>query len=175
MLTIKPAGTGDIPALTSLLNQAYRGESSRKGWTHEADLLTGTIRADEAMLRELIADKESVILKCEDESGNIAGCVYLKKHSRRLYLGMLSVNPALQGRGIGKMFLQKAEAYARAVGCEIIFMQVISARQDLMAWYLRHGYRPTGERKPFEVDPKYGIPVKPLEFLILEKNLNSIG
>ncbi len=173
MSTITAATPADIPALAELLNQAYRGDASRQGWTHEADLLQGTIRTDEAELARLIAAADGDILKCEDDTGALLGCVHLKKHGERLYLGMLSVRPTLQGQGIGKLFLKKAEEYALAKGCHTIFMQVITERTELNEWYFRHGYRPTGERKPFEVDSKYGVPVRPLEFMILEKRIGS--
>ena len=171
MLSISAATTADIPALTHLLNQAYRGDAARQGWTFESDLLQGDIRTDEDTLAGLISDEDGDILKCEDETGALLGCVHLKKHGQRLYLGMLSVRPALQGRGVGKMFLSQAEDYAQERGCRTIFMQVISEREELTAWYVRHGYRATGERKPFEVDPKYGVPARPLEFMILEKQI----
>ena len=40
-VSIAPATEEDIPALNKLVNRAYRGDSSRKGWTTEADLLDG--------------------------------------------------------------------------------------------------------------------------------------
>jgi hypothetical protein len=51
-------------------------------------------------------------------------------------------------------------------------MTVISVREELISWYLRHGYRLTGERKPFVVpDVRWGIPKQPLEFVVLEKEV----
>ena len=44
-LSISKAGEKDIAALVTLINKAYRGETSRKGWTTEADFLNG-IRID---------------------------------------------------------------------------------------------------------------------------------
>ncbi len=44
----------DIPDLLQLINSAYRGEEAKKGWTHEADLIEGSIRTDEASLLQLI-------------------------------------------------------------------------------------------------------------------------
>ncbi len=44
----------DINQLLLLINSAYRGEEAKKGWTHEADLIEGSIRTDEAMLLELL-------------------------------------------------------------------------------------------------------------------------
>jgi hypothetical protein len=50
------ATENDIPALDQLVNGAYRGEGSKKGWTTEADLLGG-IRTDADGLRKMMADQ----------------------------------------------------------------------------------------------------------------------
>jgi hypothetical protein len=95
-----PATLHDIPALLRLINSAYRGEPSRQGWTTEADLISGDIRTDAADLAELLARPDAVIFKATTETGLLGGCVFLEKRSHRLYLGMLSVLPELQGHGI---------------------------------------------------------------------------
>lgn len=83
---------------------------------------------------------------------------------------MLSVKPSTQAQGIGKKLLGAAEGYARQVNCGTITMNVIDGRQELIDWYIRHGYHLTGERKPFIVpDERWGIPKKHLEFVLLEK------
>ena len=170
-MKIFPANLKDVPALKKLLDSAYRGEESKKGWTTEADLLSGEVRTDEATLSKIIAEENSVILKYEGDANQILGCVHLKKNGDRLYLGMLSVSPTQQGKGIGKMFLKKAEEHALEIGCSKIYMQVISVRKELNDWYMRHGFAPTGERFPFDVDEKYGVQAQPLEFMILEKEV----
>ncbi|MBV9987488.1 MAG: hypothetical protein JO301_07405 [Chitinophagaceae bacterium] len=74
---ILPATPTDAAALSVLVNSAYRGEGSKKGWTTEADLLGGQ-RTDEATLREMISAAGNTILKYLDEKGQPAGCVYLQ-------------------------------------------------------------------------------------------------
>ena len=158
----------DIQSLDSLVNSAYRGESSKKGWTTEADLLDG-LRIDPATLKKLINEPESVILKYTGDTGLLEGCVYLKQKSNQLYLGMLTVSPNLQGKGIGKKLLEAAEKHALKIGSHSIIMTVISVRQELIAWYQRQGYHLTGTTEPFPTDPKFGLPKQPLVFLVLEK------
>ncbi|MBK6930885.1 MAG: GNAT family N-acetyltransferase [Saprospirales bacterium] len=165
------AAPADIQEMLRLINRAYRGEPSRAGWTTEADYLAGDIRSDPDDLAEHMNRPAAVFLKVDDGTGAIAGCVFLEKHAARLYLGMLSVWPEMQNRGIGKLLLDGAEAQARAFGCSSIYMQVISLRTELLEWYERHGYSPTGERKPFVSPLKFGVPQVPLEFVILEKML----
>jgi ribosomal protein S18 acetylase RimI-like enzyme len=119
----------------------------------------------------MINNKQGVILKCTDEENTLLGCVFLEQQGQQLYLGMLTVQPSIQTKGIGKRLLHAAEAYAHEHDCNAIVMTVISVRHELIAWYERHGYRPTGDKKPFPNDPRFGIPKQPLEFIVLYKPL----
>jgi ribosomal protein S18 acetylase RimI-like enzyme len=155
-----------------LINSAYRGEEAKKGWTHEADLIDGTIRTDATSLEQLIQKPNAVILKYELD-GKLAGCVFLEKKADRLYLGMLSVSPQIQAQGIGKKLLKAAEEHAKEVGCAVIEMTVISVRRELIAWYERNGYTDSGKREPFPDDGKFGNPREQLEFIYMEKQVDS--
>lgn len=167
---ITPASAEDVPVLNRLVNSAYRGESSRKGWATEADLIDGT-RIDEAAMLDLIRDKNTTILKYV-ENNEILGCVELRIENESLYLGMLTVNPDLQAKGIGKILMTAGEDFGRRNNCKKVKMTVVSVRDKLIAWYERHGYSLTGERKPFKMpDERFGIPRQPLEFVVMEKNL----
>lgn len=170
-MPVEKATIQDIPALVALVNSAYRGDASKKGWTTEADLLLGELRTDEASLRQLFVNSDDCVLKYTVDDGRIAGCVHLQKQGDKLYLGMLSVNPLLQAGGIGKQLLQAAELHAKKTGCHTITMTVISARKELIAWYMRRGYLLTGLNKPFPVDEKYGVPTQELLFEVLEKEI----
>jgi N-acetylglutamate synthase-like GNAT family acetyltransferase len=169
-MSIRTATSNDIPALDVLVNSAYRGDSSRQGWTTEADFLDG-IRTDADSLQEMMQQPGTVILVLENENGVVEACVYLKKENDKMYLGMLTVSPVLQGKGTGKVLLRAAEQYAQEQGCIAVTMTVISIRHELIAWYERHGYHNTGETKPFPTDVKFGIPKQPLEFIVMEKRL----
>ncbi len=160
----------DAPAITRLLNRSYRGESSRQGWTTEADLIAGETRTNTEQVAALIAQPNSVFLVLKAE-GEVLGCVNLQQQDQRLYFGMFSVEPGRQGMGLGKRLMQAAEAYARSQGCHSVYMSVISVRTELINWYQRHGYQATGERKPFVEDGISGKHLRPLEFLMLEKML----
>lgn len=160
----------DIPALVCLLNKAYRGPESQKGWTSEAHLIDGETRTDEQELLELISNPASVFLKFTSASGQLQGCVNLRNEGTDLYLGMLGVDPSAQGSGIGKQLLVAAETHARQIGCSRIHITVISMRQELADWYMRHGYSDTGERIPFiESMERSGAHLQPLEFMVMEK------
>lgn len=167
---ITKATLQDIPALTILINSAYRGETSKKGWTTEANLLEGK-RTNEEELTETLLDPKNTILKFTDND-IIIGSVLLIEKGHQLYLGMLTVSPELQNSGIGKKLLAEAENHAKALGLSSIIMTVISVREELVAWYKRHGYVDTGEREAFpESEIHVTISEKPLEFIYLEKKI----
>ena len=170
-MSISIAQTRDIPALVSLMDNAYRGEVSRQGWTSEADLFTGDKRTDDETLAKLINKPGAIFLKYTNESGFLEGCVFLHKKESRLYLGMFSVSPAAQGKGIGKRLLHAADEHAKEQHCSLIYMTVITVRKDLIAWYEKNGYQRTGKVLPFPVDERFGIPTQPLELIVLEKQV----
>ncbi len=166
----KPA---DIAAIVELVNSAYRGETSRRGWTTEADLVDGT-RIDAGTLEEILAVPGSAVLVLRAQSG-LLGCVEVrKKDADTSYVGMLAIRPALQGSGIGRQMLASAETFARHEhGARVVEMTVIEQRVELIAWYERRGYRATGERRPFPYnDERLGIPKSPdLRMVVLSKAL----
>jgi ribosomal protein S18 acetylase RimI-like enzyme len=167
---ITKATAQDVSALNKLINAGYRGEYSKKGWTTEADILEGS-RTNEAELAEIIEDSKNTMLKFS-ENNKIIGCVLLVEKEQQLYLGMLTVSPELQNSGIGKKLLQQAEVIAQAMGLPKIVMTVISIREELIAWYKRHGYLDTGIKEAFPVSDVYiSIIEQPLEFIVLEKNI----
>jgi ribosomal protein S18 acetylase RimI-like enzyme len=167
---ISKAQLGDSESIAALVNAAYRGEYAKTGWTTEAALVDGT-RTDAAALEDLIRKEDTTILKYE-RGGKIIGCVELKKVNSRMYLGMLTVEPSIQGGGVGKEILRAAEVFGREIGCQSVYMRVITIRTELIDWYKRHGYYETGERFPFHFsDPRFGQPKQELEFLVLEKQL----
>ena len=167
---ITKATLQDIPALNILINSAYRGETSKKGWTTEAHLLEGK-RTTEEELTAIIADPKNTFLKYT-ESDQIIGSVLLVEKEHQLYLGMLTVSPELQNSGIGKKLLAEGEKHAKALGLSSIIMTVVSVRSELIAWHKRHGYVDTGAREPFpSSDIHINVSDKPLEFIYLEKNV----
>lgn len=165
------ATEADIAAIRDLLNVSYRGEASKKGWTTEAELIAGETRADESMVLKVMQQPGSVFLKYTNDQQQIIACVNLQQHDKKIYLGMFSVAPHLQGAGIGKQILKASEEYALHVKCSSIYMSVISLRTELINWYQRHGYADTGKRIPFEEDGITGTHLQKLEFMVMEKNL----
>jgi ribosomal protein S18 acetylase RimI-like enzyme len=162
----------DIPSLVALINSAYRGEGSKKGWTTEADLIKGKLRIDEPSLESLMKTDETVFFKYLNDHGEIEGCVFIQKKSDGVYLGMLSVSPTQQAKGVGRQLMNEAEKHARLLGSDRIFIRVISLRRELISWYERQGYYKTEQTEPFPPDTRFGIPTQPVEFIIMEKMIS---
>ena len=169
---LEPATSDDLPALHALVESAYRGESARRGWSHEADLLEGQ-RTDLAALEATLADPEQHLLVFRDNEV-LRACVALTAKGDGLaYLGMLTVDPKRQGAGLGRLILAAAEEHAAAFGASRVEMTVIAQRSELIAWYERRGYALTGEQRPFpHGDPRFGLPRRDdLIFAVMEKTL----
>uniref|UniRef100_A0A7S2NQQ6 N-acetyltransferase domain-containing protein n=1 Tax=Cyanoptyche gloeocystis TaxID=77922 RepID=A0A7S2NQQ6_9EUKA len=171
-LVIK-ATADHVEGIVTLVNSAYRGESSRQGWTTEADLLGGQ-RTDVEAVRSMLANPEATFLiGCLDGVGDIISTVYLEKVGEKCYLGMLTVKPILQQRGIAKVLVKESEDFALRSGCRCLKMSVIYCRSELIAYYRRLGFQSSGETEPFPYgDERFGLPkVEGLFFEIYEKQL----
>ena len=168
-----PATPSDLPAVADLVNSAYRGDSSRQGWTTEADYLGGQRTDAQILAHDLAGNPEAVLLTLRDEAeGPVLGCAWLEPASDDAwYLGMLTVRPDLQDRKLGRTMLGAAESHAKAQGARRIVMTVVQIRDTLIAWYERRGYAATGETRPFPYDDqRFGEPMRDdLAFIVLEK------
>ncbi|MEO5596231.1 MAG: GNAT family N-acetyltransferase [Lysobacteraceae bacterium] len=183
------ATQADVDAIVALVESTYRGDASRAGWTTEADLLEGRrTGADEVATQIARADSRMLLAECVAAVSDIAAtqqldgfagdellaCAQIAIEDGVGYFGMFSVQPHLQNCGIGSALLSEAERIARDEwNLPCMRMTVIDVRVDLIPYYLRRGYRQTGNKKPFPYgDARFGIPKRPdLRFEILEKIL----
>jgi ribosomal protein S18 acetylase RimI-like enzyme len=173
-LAFRPATAADVPAVVALVQSAYRGDSGRRGWTTESDLLDGQ-RTDPEDVAATLARPDSLILLAEQDGRLLASC-HIEKLAEGGYFGMFAVDPTQQGGGLGKAVLAEAERIARERWrCRAMYMTVIVQRDELIAWYERRGYRRTGQYKPFPYgDERFGIPRRDdLRFEVLVKELQA--
>ncbi len=173
-LQFRDATRADIPAVVALVESAYRGDDSRVGWTTEADLLEGR-RTGPDEIEAILAHEKSRLLLVE-RNGELLACAHVAVEDGAGYFGMFSVQPRVQGGGIGSRVLAEAERLAvRDWQCPSMRMTVIDVRDDLIPFYLRRGYRRTGIFKPFPYgDARFGLPKRDdLRFEILEKPLSG--
>jgi len=174
-LLLRPAEAVDAPAVTALVRQAYRGESSRAGWTTEADLLDDQ-RITEEEVRHKITRPDGTVLLAWAGTELIACCELHDRGDDLAYFGMFAVRPERQAGGLGRWLLARAEDFARRNwGTRTMEMTVIGQRSELIDWYLRRGYRRTGQTRPFPYDQLVsGQALRDdLYFTVLDKPLTS--
>ena len=185
--TFRSARLDDVEAIVQLVESAYRGESSRAGWTTEADLLDGQ-RTDSEEVASLTRDEDARLLLAHIAQ-QLVGCVLVRRSDahgapspsglapasgRVAHIGMFAVRPTLQSRGLGSALLEQAEHVARSeLRVTRAEMTVIEQRPDLLPWYERRGYLRTGMSEPFPYgNPRFGLPRRAdLRFLVLAKEL----
>ncbi|AQT71176.1 MULTISPECIES: GNAT family N-acetyltransferase [Streptomyces] len=171
-LSFRSAVEADVPELVALVESAYRGDASRAGWTTEADYLDGQ-RTDPDGVRAVI-DAEDGDLLVVERAGELVACCHIEHRGDHAYFGMFAVRPGLQGAGLGREILAEAERRARETwGAGEMRMTVVNVREELIAYYVRRGYRRTGELSPFPYgDERFGIPLRDdLAFELLVKPL----
>jgi GNAT superfamily N-acetyltransferase len=171
-LSYRVATADDAADVLALVRRAYRGESSRAGWTTEADLLDDE-RIDLPGVANKINRRDGLVLLADDGAGALVACCELALARAGVgYFGMFAVEPTRQAGGLGRAVLAEAERRARDdLGAARMELAVIAARTDLIAWYERRGYRATGETRPFPYDELVGGPAlrDDLYFVVLEK------
>ncbi len=162
----------DISEIVDLVNFAYHGTDTKKGWTSEGHLLKG-LRLDANELLEIISAQNSIVLGVKNNL-KWQGVVHLKNQVDRAWLGMLTVDPHIQAKGLGKNLLTAAETWVQD-NWQIskIEMRVFSLRTELLEFYFRRGYQLTGETQDFvSTNPLKEVPHRPnLKFSVLEKTL----
>lgn len=172
---LKPISESDIPAIVVLMNKAFRGIGSSKGWNSEAKFISGN-RTTEALIREDLASKpRGKFLKFTNDQGQeLLGCVWLLPLGLdEWYLGSLCTDPDLQKAGLGSKLLTLSEQFVQQRGGKMIRMTVVNVREGLIAWYIKRGYSLTGETEPFPYDDnQFGTPLRDdLSFVVLQKML----
>ena len=167
--TFRVAEPADVDAIVALVESAYRGEPSAAGWTTESHLVDGQ-RTDATEVASLIAGPGSQIILYEAR-GRLCGCCHLQLVTRAaVRFGMFAVAPQSQGAGVGRQLVVEACRTTLSWGASRLQMAVIKQRPDLIAWYARLGFLPTGKTEPFPYgDERFGRPRRPdLEFVVLE-------
>jgi ribosomal protein S18 acetylase RimI-like enzyme len=172
-----PAVEADYAAIIDLVNLAFRGAGPTASWNIESGIIEGQ-RINESLLREDLAARPEahLLIYRDDLNGPLLGNVWLDPAKDGVwYLGLLTVDPNLQNRSLGRNLLTAAEDFAKARGAHQMRMTVLNVRDTLIAWYQRRGYTLTGETKPFPYDDnRFGKPLRnDLHFVVLQKDLAS--
>ena len=98
-------------------------------------------KINEIVPREVDADEEELVLKIENENGEvIGGCIAqaYEYHWSRMFLDTLWVDERYRHQGIGSLIIREVERIAREKGCRVVTLGTAS----FMArpFYEKHGY-----------------------------------
>jgi GNAT superfamily N-acetyltransferase len=154
-ITTRLATDGDAEALSALVNAAFKVERF---------FIDGD-RINPATVRAMFLTGKYLLAEVKAE---LAACVYVEVRGERAYFGLLAVDPARQGQGLGRRMISEAEEYARAAGCSFMDLRIVNLRTELPPFYRRLGYAETGTA-PFPSDAQPSLPChfiemsKPLE------------
>lgn len=143
------ATPADAPALTRLINSAYRVEAFFiiGDRMNEPDVLAGTQ-----------ANHSDFLVIDGNPEGHLTGAVYVELRGDRGYFGLLSVHPEFQGTGLGRILVEAAEAHCRAAGCRALDIDVVNLRTELPTFYAKFGFQTVGVT-PFPAPNKLKQPV----------------
>ncbi|KAF7518072.1 hypothetical protein PCG10_000646 [Penicillium crustosum] len=149
-LNFRVATEKDAAQLQQLVESAFRAEDSRKGWTDDLGL-SSSFRLDVQEIVAMITKPDSVMLMATNAQNTLVGSIGTsKRDTTHARLFMLAIDTNQQRGGIGRQVLAYAEDYCqRTWGVTTLGLNALSNRQQLISWYLRRGYKPTGETSPF--------------------------
>ncbi|CAM1501296.1 Fc.00g104580.m01.CDS01 [Cosmosporella sp. VM-42] len=144
-------GTQDDAAqLQQLVQSAFRAADSRPNWTGNVDF-SSSFTIDVKDIITKITNPDSAMILATDNEGNLVGTIGVAKHNAdagRLFL--LAVDQNRNRGGIGRQVLAYGEDYCRKTwDVTKLEMNALNTREELISWYLRCGYRKTGELTPF--------------------------
>jgi GNAT superfamily N-acetyltransferase len=152
---IRVAEVRDAEAIVTVINVAFR---LAEGFLLDRD------RIDLETVQGLFQKGTFLVA----EYNLLGGCVYVEpRGGDRSYLGLLAVDPRLQKSGLGSQLMNAAEAYCAKAGSRFMDLRIVSVREELPAFYRRHGYVETGT-EPFTpgLTPKL-----PCHFVVMSKLL----
>lgn len=167
LLPMRKANSADINNLYELINSSYRGDSARGGWTHEADLVDG-FRISPSELEVIISSTSEYFLILESH-GLLLGAVHVKDEEEGLYFGMLAVRPDRQNEKIGARLIEEINRIGREEDKKYIRISVLHVRKELIEYYMRKGFIPTGVSEEFP--EKYPAKITGLRLLEMKKTL----
>ena len=154
MTVLRIATSADARAVTALINAAFQVER----------FFVDGDRTNEDEVRAYLA--KGTFLLAEQDGAPI-GCVYVEQRGDRGYFGLLAVDPARHGKGLGRSLIEAAEDRFRRAGCRAVDIQVVDLRTELPPFYRRLGYAETGTA-PF---PAEGRATRPCHFIRMSKPL----
>jgi GNAT superfamily N-acetyltransferase len=130
-LTFRSADLSDVDPIVRLVNRAFVAESP---YVEGERVHTATVHEMWTRGKFLLGE----------DHGAIVACIFIEPHGPRAHLGLVSVEPARQGEGLGAQLMAAAEAQCRAAGFHEMELRFINHRTELERFYTRMGFVPSG-------------------------------
>ena len=163
-MQFREATIEDIDEIVTLVNIAYRGE---KGWTTENALVSGDRTTADEVLGYLSNSKSHLFVL---EKNSVRAVICVEEQEKKAYIGFFAVHPSLQGKGVGKELLQKAENFAiNTLDINYFRMSVLADRVELIDFYCRRGYVCTNTLEDYPNHLNVGTPKRELNVVSLVK------
>lgn len=131
VLTIRPAGLDDSPALFSLAQQAYGRYVGRIG------------RNPAPMDADYEAAVSTGLVWVAEQGQRIVGLLVLEIRDDHVLIENVAVSPNAQGGGVGSRLLTLADDQARERGLREVRLYTHEAMTENQQYYRRRGYQET--------------------------------
>jgi len=128
---LRAATSGDVEALVALVNAAYRKT--------EADVFPGSTRTERVGISNILPE-----ITVAERDGRLSGCVHITTAPPHGHFGLLAVDVALHGSGLGSALIAHAERIAREAACTMMRIEAVKEGGQV-PYYERRGYRVTAE------------------------------
>jgi predicted N-acetyltransferase YhbS len=157
-MTTRYATPEDIPALVRVINLAYRVE----------DFFVKGDRTSTNEITTMLAEPNAEFVVIDtDDPAELAAAAWVEVNGTRGHLAMLSVDPAFQGKGLGRLVVSAAEDHCRRARCEALDLEIVNLRLELPAYYAKLGFSPV-DTAPF---PKPGKLTRDAHLVLMTKPL----
>lgn len=175
-LNFRLATKEDAIPLERLINTAFRDDRTTQVFL-SADHASVDVTSVSAVEAKIAQPDCAVLVGTGPDGAPLTHCSVRKVGDTGAWFGMLAVDVGAQRRGLGSQVLAYAEQYARREwGSTRMEMDVVSTREELIAWYSKRGYQATGETTPFPYDHHgnwKGVLRDDLHFILLGKNIGQ--
>jgi len=153
-LRFRIATLDDAQHIQHLVESSFRAHDSRPDWTGHLELASN-FRLDIDAVKANISKPDMVTLVAVSEDGKDAAAIVAsievtKRGCNVGRLSMIAVDEQYQQSGVGRQVLAYGEDYCRQNwGVTNFSLNALSTRKALIEWYIRRGYKKTGETSPF--------------------------
>jgi ribosomal protein S18 acetylase RimI-like enzyme len=128
------AGAGDVDAVAACVRRAYAKYDDRLP------------KPPMPVLADYAAVIGAGMTWLLEQDGDCVGVLVLEAEPRALLIENVAVDPAHQGRGLGRLLLDFAEAEARRRGLGAVRLYTHARMTENIALYRRRGYVETARR-----------------------------